>query len=161
MSGLCQGRRMKGEPMDKEQAIDLLDNLIGMVEDNQDNDYDTAFRMAIEALKAQLSQEGTTFDMISKIETVKRLRVAFETTVPITDYDGGYIDGIESGISTVSTMPTIQPERQKGEWINTNPEYKNGFYNNSYYCSRCHDYYTTSPYEMKFCPNCGAKMKGE
>lgn len=37
--------------MEKEQAIDLLDNLIGMVEDNQDNDYDTAFRMAIEALK--------------------------------------------------------------------------------------------------------------
>lgn len=37
--------------MDKEQAIDLLDNLIGMVEDNQDNDYDTALHMAIEALK--------------------------------------------------------------------------------------------------------------
>lgn len=49
-----------------EQAIDLLDNLIGMIEDNQDNDYDTAFRMAIEALKAQLSCEGTTSDTISR-----------------------------------------------------------------------------------------------
>lgn len=37
--------------MDKEQAIDLLDNLIGMVEDNQENDYDTALRMAIDALR--------------------------------------------------------------------------------------------------------------
>lgn len=34
-------------------AIDLLDNLIGMIEDNQENDYDEAFRMAIAALKAQ------------------------------------------------------------------------------------------------------------
>ena len=34
-----------------ERAINLLDNLIGMVEDNQENDYDTAFRMAVDALK--------------------------------------------------------------------------------------------------------------
>ena len=37
--------------MDKERAIDLLDNLIGMVEDNQKNDYDGALRMAIEVLR--------------------------------------------------------------------------------------------------------------
>lgn len=39
--------------MTKEEAIDLLDNLIGMVEDNHASDYDTAFRMAIEALSAE------------------------------------------------------------------------------------------------------------
>jgi len=38
--------------MDKQKAIDLLDNLIGMVEDSQENDYDTAIKMGIEALKA-------------------------------------------------------------------------------------------------------------
>lgn len=37
--------------MTRKWAIDLLDNLIGMVEDNQNNDYDSALRMAIEALK--------------------------------------------------------------------------------------------------------------
>lgn len=37
--------------MDNKQAIDLLDNLIGMVEDNQENDYDTALCMAIDTLK--------------------------------------------------------------------------------------------------------------
>ncbi len=42
--------------MTRNQAIDLLDNLIGMVEDNQNNDYDTALHMAIEALK-QLGKE--------------------------------------------------------------------------------------------------------
>ena len=36
--------------MTREEAIDLLDNLIGMIEDNHESDYDTAFKMAIQAL---------------------------------------------------------------------------------------------------------------
>ena len=45
-----------------EQAIELLNNLIGMVEDNQNNDYDSAFRMAIEALKQpELSERSVWF----------------------------------------------------------------------------------------------------
>lgn len=38
--------------MDKQTAADLLDNLVGMVDDNQGNDYNTALKMGIEALKA-------------------------------------------------------------------------------------------------------------
>lgn len=37
--------------MTNKEAINLLDNLLGIVEDNQNNDYDTALKMAIEALK--------------------------------------------------------------------------------------------------------------
>lgn len=37
--------------MTNEEAINLLDNLIGMVEDNQNSDYDKALKMAIETLK--------------------------------------------------------------------------------------------------------------
>lgn len=36
--------------MTNKEAIDLLSNLIGMVEDTHGNDYDNAFHMAIEAL---------------------------------------------------------------------------------------------------------------
>ena len=82
------------------------------VQTNSDIDRDIS--TAIEALKAQLSKEGTTSDLISKTETVERLRGVLDVTVPITDYDGGYVDGVEVGISTISTMPTIQPEPQ---WI--------------------------------------------
>ena len=39
--------------MTKQEAIDLLDNLIGMIEDNHGSDYDSAIRMAINALKNQ------------------------------------------------------------------------------------------------------------
>lgn len=40
--------------MDKQTAINLLDNLIGMVEDTQENDYDAALKMGIKALKADV-----------------------------------------------------------------------------------------------------------
>jgi hypothetical protein len=39
-----------------EEAIDLLDNLIGMIDDNQGNDYDTALQMAIKALEESVSK---------------------------------------------------------------------------------------------------------
>jgi hypothetical protein len=39
--------------MTEEKAIDLLDNLIGMIADNQNSDYDTALKMGIKALKQE------------------------------------------------------------------------------------------------------------
>lgn len=44
--------------MTRDEAIELLEDVIGCIEDNQGRDYDTAFRMAIEALKAESSTEG-------------------------------------------------------------------------------------------------------
>lgn len=44
--------------MTKEKAIDLLDNLIGMVEDNQESDYDTALKMGIQALSQEPTNEN-------------------------------------------------------------------------------------------------------
>jgi hypothetical protein len=46
-----------GYVMDKQTAASLLDNLVGMVEDTQENDYDTALKMGIEALKAYTQLE--------------------------------------------------------------------------------------------------------
>ena len=39
------------KPMSPEEAVDLLDNLLGMMEDSQGNDYDKALYMGIEAIK--------------------------------------------------------------------------------------------------------------
>ena len=49
--------------MDKRKAENLLDNLIGMVEDSQESDYDTALKMGIEALKAHTQPEITEEDV--------------------------------------------------------------------------------------------------
>ena len=94
--------------MEKSRAIELLEHL-AWDRDIDRNPYGDALNMAIEALKAQLSQEGATSDLISRTETVKHLRRVLDATVPITDYDEGYVDGVKFGISTVSTMPTVQP----------------------------------------------------
>lgn len=52
--------------MDRQTAANLLDNLIGMVEDSQESDYDTALKMGIEALKAYTQQSADVGDTIRK-----------------------------------------------------------------------------------------------
>lgn len=48
--------------MTNKEAINLLDNLIGMIEDNQNSDYDKALKMAIEALKQPEREKGEWID---------------------------------------------------------------------------------------------------
>jgi hypothetical protein len=106
-----------------ERAIDGLTEWRKHVQTNSDIDRDIS--TAIEALKAQLSREGTTKD---------------------------------------ATSDTIQPEPKEGHWIGSD---------GSYICSECNgsplDFIDTMGASfdayvetlMKFCPNCGARMKGE
>ena len=49
--------------MTREEAKELLDNLIGMISDNKESDYDTAFKMAIEALKQESMIEKIKADL--------------------------------------------------------------------------------------------------
>lgn len=55
----------------------------------------------------------------------------------------------------VNKSPTIEPERKKGKWI----EEPNCYYR----CSRCSSHYPSilGYMDYKYCPNCGADMKGE
>ena len=101
--------------MDKKEILDILDN----AKDERGAVPMRLVRQAFDKLptiqpeKTQPSREGATkdatSDLISKTETVEHLRRVLEATVPNTDYDEGFIDGVEFGISTVSAMPTIQP----------------------------------------------------
>lgn len=43
--------------MTREEAIELLEDLDGAIEDNHGRDYDEAFRMAIEALKKEIERQ--------------------------------------------------------------------------------------------------------
>jgi hypothetical protein len=114
--------------------------------------------------KAQLSKEGTTkgttSDLISRTETVKHLRRVLDATVPITDYDEGYVDGVQFAISTVSTMPPAQPEPKEGHWIPVHPIQSDD--PGAYMCSKCKTgMWEIRPSAYHYCPNCGARMKGE
>ena len=57
---------------------------------------------------------------------------------------------------TVDAVPVVH-----AEWIDTQPEYHDGFHRNAHKCSNCGDYYTTEYDDLFFCPRCGAKMDGE
>ena len=102
--------------MDRNEFMELVYETFADEPDNVlANGIIEAAEAYVEHEKAQLSQEGTTSDTISRTETVEHLRRVLDATVPITDYDSGYVDGIEFGISTVSTMPTIQPQSTAGQ----------------------------------------------
>jgi len=63
---------------------------------------------------------------------------------------------LEAYKEQLENMPSIQPERKKGEWINRGRIIR---------CSKCKIGYATakgvkSALTYNFCPNCGAKMDG-
>lgn len=68
--------------------------------------------------------------------------------------DSYYADSVKEEIDKV---PSAQPERKKGAWINGGRIIR---------CNRCKIGYATvngmkSALTYKFCPNCGADMRGE
>ena len=50
---ICERKIKERVQMTKQEAADLLDNLIGMISDNQNSDYDEALKMGIKALSAK------------------------------------------------------------------------------------------------------------
>lgn len=64
---------------------------------------------------------------------------------------------LESGfIAQIDKMPTIE-ERKKGKWISLD-DFRGKYNTYGYKCSECGEH---SEYEEKYCPNCGADMRGE
>lgn len=61
------------QEMTREEAINLLDNLIGMVEDNHDSDYDIALQMAIKALMQEPILENA-LNRIKELEKDKHCK---------------------------------------------------------------------------------------
>lgn len=88
--------------MDREKAADLLDNLIGMVEDNHGADYDTALKMEIEALSTSGDGPEPVDDTISR-------QAAIDAMSCINDSICG-----QQAIDALCELPSAQPEQQ---WI--------------------------------------------
>ena len=74
--------------MTVEKAIDLLDNLVGMIEDNQGNDYDEALKMAINSLGAW----ERVIEELSHIDSIH---------TPDEEYEAGVVDGIHLAVRTI------------------------------------------------------------
>lgn len=74
------------------------------------------------------------------------------------DDDGAVqCDGdIRGLLDELEDLPSVQPERETGEWIKVPGMNER--------CSVCNKYFPLSffedrPFEINYCPNCGAKME--
>ena len=88
--------------MTRTEAADLLDNLIGMVEDNQDSDYDEALKMAVKALKS----DG---DTISRRDAVDALKMDI-SIIPFAKAREYVQAAIETIYNRLEELPSAQPE---------------------------------------------------
>jgi len=78
--------------------------------------------------------------------------------------EDGYVWIIRSDAwARIDALPSAQPERKKGEWLRYGED---GYPNNEdtvfWQCDQCLEQYTGRAKKIpNFCPNCGAKMRGE
>lgn len=125
---------------ERENAINLLDDLIGMIEDNQGNDYDFALKKGIEALKREPCE-----DAVSRVKAMEICKSR----------------GHDNSAHCISELPSVHQfhaeNTRKGHWIMTN-NYLTAAYETIDYvkCSCCGE---ESLEEGDYCPNCGAEMQ--
>lgn len=81
--------------MTNNKAIELLDNLLGMIEDNHGNDYDKAIHMAIDALTADMD------DSISRQAAI----------------DAAWFLHPDDRDALRNTLKELPPAQPKSQWI--------------------------------------------
>lgn len=95
----------------------------------------------------------------------KMYHEAFETDSDMQKWDSGCWIRYKMFENSIDSMPTITHSRKKGTWIYGESEVGN----DGYYCSQCGNFI---PWiykefdidfikEFKFCPSCGADMRGD
>lgn len=93
--------------------------------------------------------------MSDLIERQKAIEALGEKPVGDTDWDLGCRNQWEWDTEILRTLPTAEPEQQKGEWKKHKMISRD--YGKIYYQHDCCCDLYESPYN--YCPNCGAKMK--
>ena len=85
-------------------------------------------------------------NLINKEAAIEHWRRIIDATSTDSEYNMGFVDGLEFCISHLSTMPSVQPERKTGRWI-------------VYYeCPKCGE--ITKDF-TEYCLFCNADMRGE
>ena len=103
-------------------------------------------------------------DLISRQAAIDALDAIFPVDPTKSEYAQGIACGAALAKTYVGQLPSAQPERKTGRWIESNPQ--NSTTCRLIKCSECGDGYIVGfnvPYEdwteaHKFCIECGAKM---
>ena len=98
----------------------------------------------IQPEKTQLYKEGATSDLISRQAAIDECNKR----------------GAEHIGYAIAHLPSVQPEPHEGYWIPVHPIQSDD--PGAYMCSECETgMWEIRPSSYHYCPNCGAKMKGE
>ena len=92
-------------------------------------------------------------DLISRQAALK---VACDTCQFVSCPDDDKCDEYEA----MKNLPSAQPERKTGRWINAYPDIESNPMFMYGICSECGFEQSISD-KLNFCPNCGADMRGE
>ena len=110
------------------------------------------WKESYEELKRRMDELTSCSDIISRKATIDAVNNAFDRETLLTVF----VRSI--AVRAIRDMPTVQPEPHEGHWIK-GKIYRDVIECN---CSECGQLMTTAAsVRMSFCPNCGAKMKGE
>ena len=123
------------------EAADLLDNLIGMVSDNHDSDYDEALSKGRDILKSEPCK-----DCISR-----------QAAIDACDQSINLFEAVDR----IKELESVTPQPKTGHWVEIDEEPHEvwecdncGFVIDGSGCIDPYDYLDT----YKFCPNCGCRM---
>lgn len=125
---------------ERDEALAIMNVIIHMIEKQYDNDrVEKAVDTAIAALKAQ-----PCMDCVSREAVIEVLDWHEHEKCEIENY-------IREIAEDIKTLPPVQPERPKGEWLYP-------YYDKRYKkCSECGKEFSVNlPWNAKYCPNCGA-----
>lgn len=157
--------------MTRQEAIELLRELWNFLATPPE--IDEAVNMAIETLEQEETSQNLTkpnkSDLISRqdaIDTVMGFMPSLTTPDGCGQFDREIFEAqamfVDIG-QALNKLPFAQPERKTGKWIVLDECSNEGVY-----CSECHkkvlkiDYSNTMKCKnFKFCPNCGADMRGD
>ena len=150
------------ELIDRREAIDRF-NVIRPVDPKKDEytkGIDVGMAMCIVAVKDQptIQPQSTTGQLNDGARSTDLIYRGQAIDAAKDWYEGLICGSINGLIKRLNALPTVQPEPQEGHWIE-GKIYRDVIECN---CSECGQLMTTAAtVRMSFCPNCGAKMKGE
>lgn len=99
---------------------------------------------------------GELIDRQAAIDAIKAEQVECERP---TVEQIWYTLGLGKALDVIDALPSAQPERKTGKWAREALGSTSGYGSTvMYQCSECEN---MSISEYRFCPNCGAEMKGE
>lgn len=96
-------------------------------------------------------------DLIERQAAIDAIRSLY-ILIPKKNNDFAYDMAIDQAYDMVEDLPSAEPERKTGKWLIEYHDSILGRRAEIKYCSECRQ---VSPFRHKFCPNCGADMRGE